>query len=284
MSTMRKNNVDAHYNHKINQYGNDFILEFNKKVYTYFKSSLIQSPDDENGLIFSKGITKISVDDKAAVPVGEPNWPIRTGVRKKYAALIKSSDKSIPNALDHDFHKANIRPSVALFIYTPNELRDSWRRGQVTVSNKDGATERSIAMRHSLELTKQIQHFVKKDNKIMKEQYESEESTMPFAFLIRSDGGTDRNPKNASVQIGCIYNFLKNDLDFVIYLITAADVSHVNEVEGVMPIANLVLQNQAYCREEMSEDMEKKFKSANSGKAIRNVVDDEMNDKKGKIH
>ena len=114
----------------------------------------------------------------------------------------------------------------------------------------------------------------------MKEQYESEESTMPFAFLIRSDGGTDRNPKNASVQIGCIYNFLKNDLDFVIYLITAADVSHVNEVEGVMPIANLVLQNQAYCREEMSEDMEKKFKLANSGKAIRNVIDDEINDKK----
>ena len=64
---------------------------------------------------------------------------------------------------------------------------------------------------------------------------------MPYSFLIRSDGGTDRNPKNANVQIGCTNFFLQNDIDFVIYLITAADISHVNEVEGVMPIANLVL-------------------------------------------
>ena len=57
---------------------------------------------------------------------------------------------------------------------------------------------------------------------------------MPYGFLIRSDGGTDRNPKNALVQIGCIYFFLKNNLDFAIFLVTAADISHVNEAEGAL--------------------------------------------------
>ena len=90
-------------------------------------------------------------------------------------------------------------------------------------------------------------------------EYSYERDNMPYSFLIRSDGGHDRNPRNASVQIGCIYNFLQNDLDFVIYLITAPDVSHVNEVEGVMPVANIALQNQAYCRETMSHEMEYKF-------------------------
>ena len=164
-----------------------------------------------------------------------------------------------PTATYHDFHKANIRPSVSLFIYPPNELRKLWQRGVVSICNKDGAIEHSTAMRHSLELTQQIQMFVKVEKEILLKQYSYEKDNMPYSFLIRSDGGHDRNPRNASVQIGCIYNFLQNDLDFVIYLITAPDVSHVNEVEGVMPVANIALQNQAYCREIMSHEMEYKF-------------------------
>ena len=97
---------------------------------------------------------------------------------------------------------------------------------------------------------------------------------MPYLFLIRSDGGMDRNPKNASVQIGCINFFLENNLDLVIYLITAADISHVNEVEGVMPIANYVLQNQAYCRDKMNDILEKKISNANSCKMVRNMIDE----------
>ena len=259
MATMRKNNIDSHYNHKINQYGNAFILELNEKVYKYLEN-VLPYPNDDNDLIFSKGITKISVDDKGAVPVGEPNCPVRTNVRKLHHSLIPIAHVAQPTATDHDFHKANIRPSVSLFIYPPNELRKLWRRGVVSICNKDGAIEHSTAMRHSLELTQQIKMFVKLEKDILCKEYSYEEDNMPYSFLIRSDGGHDRNPRNASVQIGCIYNFLQNDLDFVIYLITAPDVSHVNEVEGVMPVANIALQNQAYCRETMSHEMEYKFK------------------------
>ena len=50
--------------------------------------------------------------------------------------------------------------------------------------------------------------------------------------------------------------------------------SHVNEVEGVMPLANLALQNQSFAREPMSEQQETHFATANSGKAIRTCIDD----------
>ena len=67
--------------------------------------------------------------------------------------------------------------------------------------------------------------------------------------------------------------FLENDLDILIHMITAPDISHVNEVEGVMPLANLVLQNQAYSREKMCDKFETLFKSiGNSTKRIRDTI------------
>ncbi len=56
-----------------------------------------------------------------------------------------------------------------------------------------------------------------------------------------------------------VYAFLKLDADILICQITAADVSHVNEVEGVMPVANVVLQNQAYAWQSMGPDFEEIF-------------------------
>ena len=66
---------------------------------------------------------------------------------------------------------------------------------------------------------------------------------------------------------------MKNNLDFAIFLITAADISHVNEAEGVMPVCNLVLQNQAYAREKMSDEFEKLFSNANFTKSILNCIE-----------
>ena len=77
-------------------------------------------------------------------------------------------------------------------------------------------------------------------------------------------------------MLSSIYTFLENDLDFLIHLVTAADTSYVNEVEGIMPLANVVLQNQAYAREKMSDDIEELFKPAGSGKMIRDVITDSI--------
>ena len=81
-ATMRKFNIDSHYNHKINQYGNKFIIELNNLIYSHLNIQHLL-PTLDNDIILSKGITKISVDDKAAVPIGEPGLPVRTNAQKK---------------------------------------------------------------------------------------------------------------------------------------------------------------------------------------------------------
>jgi hypothetical protein len=68
-----------------------------------------------------------------------------------------------------------------------------------------------------------------------------ENTSMPFVLVQRSDGGADRNPKNASVIVALIHTFLQLNLDALVAMVTAADISYVNEVEGVMPVASLAL-------------------------------------------
>ena len=180
---MRKNNIDSHYNHKLNQYGNCFILELNKMVYNHFQNEY-EKPHKDNDIVFSKGMTKISVDDKGAIPLGEPGLPVRSNACKLNASLCLKSNKEKKGALDHNFFRANICPTITLFIKTPFNSK-SWRKGLVTACLKEGVTQQSSAMRHAAELTQQIQQILQ----------EQEDTTMPYSFLIRSDGGNDRNPK-----------------------------------------------------------------------------------------
>jgi hypothetical protein len=183
-----------------------------------------------------------------------------------------------PSALDHDFHRANIRPSIALVVSTPAKVGESWRYGRVVCSLKDAATQVSTPMRHSIELVKKVEALVTEEDAIVAEEASVsaevlEGTSKPYGFIIRSDGGSDRNPKNASVQLAMVYAFLKLDADILICQITAADVSHVNEVEGVMPVANVVLQNQAYARQSMGPDFEEIFWPAGTAKKIRATID-----------
>ena len=69
-------------------------------------------------------------------------------------------------------------------------------------------------------------------------------------------------------MLSSIYTSLANDLDFFIHLVTAADTSYVNEVEGVRPLTNVVPQNQAYARQNVTDDMEELFKNAGSGEKL----------------
>jgi hypothetical protein len=241
-----------------------------------FLEGTIPSPTPDNDLVFSKAMTKVSLDGKAGVPIGEPGYPVRTNVRKFSASIIATKDRNKATAGDHNWHKANVVPSMALFICTPAEPHYSWRVGRVTCSIKDRATEHSTAMRHSVEFVNQVKFLVAKDDGILATGMGSdampESTSMPFTMVLRADGGSDRNPKNASVVIGSLHTFLRLNLDVLVVLVAAADISHVNEVEGVMPMVNLGLQNQAFEGHPMSERFEQLFKNANSGKMIRAVI------------
>ena len=87
----------------------------------------------------------LSVDDKAIVPVGEPDNPISTGVHGHHRSpTFTSSCGSTLGALDHDFHLFGIVPSVALAINIPESFNDSFFfSGQPYVCNKDKITQPS---------------------------------------------------------------------------------------------------------------------------------------------
>jgi hypothetical protein len=75
---MLKTNVDPHYNHKLNQYANMLLFEVNK----FLHDSLFFHLPADDSIVLSIGCTKSRVDGKAAVPVGEPGFPVCTGVWK----------------------------------------------------------------------------------------------------------------------------------------------------------------------------------------------------------
>jgi hypothetical protein len=102
---------------------------------------------------FKDIVCLFSVDDKAIVPVGEPECPISTGVRGHHRSLVCASPGGpVLSALDHDFHLFGVVPSVALSIEIPESPNDSFFSGQPYVLNKDKITQPSSAYRHSAEL------------------------------------------------------------------------------------------------------------------------------------
>lgn len=117
---MRKSHPDAHYVNALLQYVKGFVLKF-KDFCQY-----------------------ISADDKAIIPVGEPDLPISTGVRGHNRALVPAHGSHL-EALDHDFHVHGIVPSVSLFVAAPDDVH-------AVVTCKDKATQPSSAMRHVTEL------------------------------------------------------------------------------------------------------------------------------------
>lgn len=107
----------------------------------------------EFAVLHSESVLMISVDDKAIVPVREPQQPVSTGVRGHNRSLVVGSSSTMM-ALDHDFHVAGIVPSVAFFPHIPSEARDSFFSGPVFVTLKDKVLQPSHAMRHATELSK----------------------------------------------------------------------------------------------------------------------------------
>jgi len=247
---MRKNNIDCHYNHKLNKLLNSLIVEVNEMIYATIEASNLTNPMTENGIIFSKEMTKISIDDKAGVHIGEPGCPVQTNVRAMSKGLSHLNDANTPQAMDHDYYCTSLCPSMALIIASPFQVDESWQKGIATAVLKDGTTQHSTAICNVVELVQQLTHLIPLDaiamNTHVREDLHGEVDNAPFCYALRSDGGADRHPKNALVQLAYLYFFLKMDVDLLVVLVTASDMSYVNEVEGVMPIANITLQHQAF--------------------------------------
>ena len=90
----------------------------------------------------------LCLDDKYAVPIGEPGAPTSTGVRAHNKCLIPEGVKL--SALDHDFHTHGVIPSVLLYVELPGCRDDSFYNGTAHLTDKNKVYTPSSPHRHGL--------------------------------------------------------------------------------------------------------------------------------------
>lgn len=196
--------------------------------------------------------TFVCLDDKAKIPVGEPNSPMSTGVHQR-PSIVAGSIR--PLALDHDqASRGSLTPSVVLHCDIPTSGPASFYKGQLHVLVKDSVLEASNPFRHAVELCQTL-----RDSKYV--------SPILFAY---TDGGADHRTTFRSVQLAWILVFMELDVDMVVAARTAPGHSYINPAERCMSTLNLALQNCALSRVlATDEQLEKRIKSCNTMEALR---------------
>ena len=193
-------------------------------------------------------------DDKAKVPVGEPDVAVSIGVRGK---LTIAPTHSVLGAADHDLHqKTSLTPSVYMSCNIPDTVDKSFYKRKVTVTVNDSITQQSNPMRHTCALMKVI----------------NEMESKPSVVLKYTDGGTDHRCNLEYVKCAAICIFKELDLDFYVAAPCAPGHSWTNPAERVMPVMNIGLQNVALSREKMADDKEKLFRKCTSMDDIRKEI------------
>lgn len=155
----------------------------------------------------------VFMDDKHKCKVGEPSFPVAAVERGK-AVIVGVNGKKFC-ALDHDFTKCSVTPSVTMFCHIPEDIDGTFYSGQVYVGAKDSILEPSSANRHAAELSQILS---------------SHGETKPV-LLIYTDGGPDHNLKNYTTMISLINVFLEHDLDMLQAVRTPPYNSWKNPVE-----------------------------------------------------
>ena len=196
--------------------------------------------------------TLIFSDDKAKVPVGEPDAPISTGVRGKKTLTPVASTLV---AADHDMSKSSLTPTVILDCNIPDDIDHSFVQGQVTTIINDSVFQQSSPFRHGVALSKYITELQKKKD---------------LGLLLKfTDGGVDQRNTLESVKCATICLFRECNLDMVIMARCAPGHSYLNPAERVMSILNLGLQNCALERSKSDDDAEVLFKRCGSMADLR---------------
>ena len=228
---MRKSHPDARYAAVILQYVKHFAVSLTEHI-------------------------MLSLDDKAIIPVGEPDNPISTGVHGHHRSLVTVGGPTLA-ALDHDFHLFGIVPSVS-----PDRPNDSFFTGQPFVSSKDKITQPSSPYRHSAELVELV-HAKYSDDGL---------SASKPVMIILSDGGPDHRVIFGSVQMSMVALFSRLDLDILVCMQMCPYQSWTNPAERVMSTLNLALQNVSLMRDKMDDKFERAIRNKNTLSAVHSEV------------
>ncbi|XP_052286545.1 uncharacterized protein LOC127882125 isoform X2 [Dreissena polymorpha] len=212
-------------------------------ILKYFKHMAVEQKDAKPVVLFC--------DDKAKIPVGEPEAPVSTGVRGK-KTLAPTETTLI--ALDHDMTKASITPSVYLSCHVPDTVDKSFVRGVVTTVTNDSVFETSGPFRHAATICKMLKN------------------EQPKIVMKYTDGGTDQRNNLESVKCANICVFKELNLDMLVHARCAPGHSWTNPAERVMSVLNIALQNCSLEREKLADEHEKEFQKCNSMAQLREVA------------
>ena len=113
------------------------------------------------------------MDDKAKVPVGEPGTP-EAATSHNRKALTRES--VVLESSDHNYHLANLTPSVDFIVDIPDDVTKSFFAGNIIVGVKDSIFQPSDPLRHVVELLDVLR-----------------KREIPAYLCIFSDGGGDHN-------------------------------------------------------------------------------------------
>lgn len=180
------------------------------------------------------------MDDKAKIPIGEPERPVSTGVRGKISIAPSNTTLS---AMDHDIQtKGKVTTSVYQIPTLPDNIRGSWYRGKVFLDVRDSVFVQSTAYMYAASTIE-----------LVKLQDPERKSSVLFKY---SDGGTEHRNILIKVQLSLIAVFKILNVDMLIAARCAPGYSWTNPVERQMSILNIALQNCALEREGSSDDIE----------------------------
>ena len=192
-------------------------------------------------------------DDKAKLPVGEPDKPVSTGVKGRLSIAQTTTELT---ALDHDMCMSSLTPSVVLQSQIPESVEQSFVRGKVTTVINDSVFQASSPFRHAVILQKVTESLEKQ----------------PSILLKYTDGGTDQRNTLQSVQCASICLFKEFNLDMLIAVRCAPGQSYINPAERIMSVLNYGLQNCATERARLDEESEKILKRCNSMAELRTAA------------
>ena len=165
-------------------------------------------------------------------------------------------------AMDHDFHYANLTPSVTLRCNIPGDMSGSFFSGGV-----DGFGQISVTLRDSVfDASRVFDHCAQLCDTLTRSDLK------PTVLALQTDGGVDHGLGRAQTKVALIGVFYDRDLDVLVALRGTPNGSANNKIERAMSPLNPSLVNVSTRRATMPDWAEKALQNCSSMADVRKVA------------
>lgn len=183
--------------------------------------------------------TVFFLDDKASIPIGQPNTPV-SATRRQRKVLGAGVGQRGLTAADHDVIPMHLTPSVSVKL-SPPEDEKSWYMGETEVILKDAIFQPSTAFRHATEIMQRLKREAHRE-----------------ILFFGTDGGTDHNVSKIQVILSYVALFLESEVDALVAVRTPPNFSVINPGERLMSTLNVGLIGVSLARDILAPEEERK--------------------------